>query len=181
MEEREGVNTTRDGTPSFDGARQFWRDVIAWSMANPRKEIREVRHMLHYLSLNRTDRIADGRHDTIPTVGYNGDVVVLSPELLGMRDDRYHDFIAGNVLREPLSSIVRRAPDLTYVREFVTGLRRCRAECQFFAYCQGSHAGNRYFEHGSFAATETAHCRTSTQALVLALHDVAYPEEVKAG
>jgi uncharacterized protein len=179
MEEREGVNTTGDGTPSFDAARRFWRDVFAWSAANPRLEIREVRHLLHYLSLNQDARMGDERHDTIPTVGYNGDVVVLSPELLGIHDPRYNNFVAGNVLRKPLSSILKGAPDLNYVREFVTGVRRCREQCQFFAYCQGSHAGNRYFEHGSFTATETAHCRTSTQALVLALHDVAYPEEVR--
>lgn len=66
------------------------------------------------------------------------------------------------------------------MREFAIGIQRCKATCEFFAYCQGSHAGNRYFEHGTFAATETQHCRTSTQALVLALHDIAYPKEIAA-
>ena len=38
-----------------------------------------------------------------------GDVVVLSPELLGARDKPYGDFIAGNRLNEPLTDILRRS------------------------------------------------------------------------
>ncbi|HCT75897.1 MAG TPA: radical SAM protein, partial [Micromonosporaceae bacterium] len=85
---------------------------------------------------------ADARHDLIPTVGWNGDVVVLSPELLGVRDDRYQNFVAGNVLVDPLPVILDRAAALAYVQEFTIGLERCKATCEFFAYCQGAHAGN---------------------------------------
>jgi uncharacterized protein len=77
------------------------------------------------------------------------------------------------VLVDPLPAILDRAWELAYLREFQIGVRQCRAVCEFFAYCQGSHAGNRYFEHGTFVASETEHCRTSTQALVLALNDIA--------
>lgn len=111
-------------------------------------------------------------HDPIPTIGWNGDTVLLSPELLGARSERYHDFVAGNVLTATLPAIIARAEELEYVQEFRVGIERCRATCEFFAHCQGAHAGNRYFEHGSFLATETEHCRTSTQAVVLALHDI---------
>jgi len=73
---------------------------------------------------------------------------------------------------DTLPAILRRAGDLRYVREFLVGLERCQATCEFFAFCQGAHAGDRYFEHGTFTATETGHCRTSVQALVLALADL---------
>lgn len=172
MEEKEGVNT-HDRTPTIEQARHFWRDVFSWSNSNPEMRVREVDRLLGFLSLAPAARNADGKHDLIPTVAWNGDVVVLSPELLGTHDPRYGDFIAGNVPADPLTTILRRAHGLSYVREFQLGIQRCKATCEFFAYCQGSHAGNRYFEHGTFAATETEHCRTSTQALILALHDIA--------
>jgi uncharacterized protein len=75
-------------------------------------------------------------------------------------------------MTETLPAILRRAGELRYVREFLVGPERCKTTCEFFAYCQGAHAGDRYFEHGTFTATETEHCRTSVQAPVLALADL---------
>lgn len=171
IEEKEGANT-HDGTPTADQARRFWRDVFVWSNSHPEMKVREVEHLLEYLALSSGSRAADVLHDPIPTVGWNGDTVLLSPELLGARSEKYHDFIAGNVLTDSLPVIIGRAAELAYVQEFRDGVARCKASCNFFAHCQGSHAGNRFFEHGNFFATETEHCRTSTQAVVLALHDI---------
>ncbi|WP_285728802.1 hypothetical protein [Nocardiopsis sp. ATB16-24] len=47
--------------------------------------------------------------------------------------------------------------------------RRCRQECEFFAFCQGGQASNKYFEHGDFTVTETAYCRNSKIELARAL------------
>ncbi len=58
-----------------------------------------------------------------------------------------------------------------------TGLERCQAECEFFDFCRGAQAGNRYFENGSLATTETNYCRVSRQALVTALSTLATKEE----
>ena len=171
MEEKEGANR-HDGTPTVDQARRFWRDVFLWSNDNPGMRVREVEHLLEYLALSPTGRAGSVLHDPIPTIGWNGDTVLLSPELLGARSERYHDFVAGNVLTDSLPAIIGRAEDLSYVQEFRNGVERCRVSCEFFAFCQGAHAGNRYFEHGNFLATETEHCRTSVQAVVLALHDI---------
>ncbi|MGH3709777.1 MAG: hypothetical protein ACRDRQ_17090 [Pseudonocardiaceae bacterium] len=81
--------------------------------------------------------------------------MLLSPELLGIADVAYHDFAAGNVITETFSVILHRAGDLRYVQEFPVGLEQRKATCKFFAYCQGAHAGDRYFEHNKFTATET--------------------------
>jgi uncharacterized protein len=171
MEEKEGSNQ-HDGTPSIEQARSFWREAFLWSRANPHMKIREVEHLLEYLALSPTSRAAAVLHDPIPTIGWNGDTVLLSPELLGVRSEVYHDFVAGNVLATSLAAIIDGATELTYVDEFRVGVERCKASCEFFAHCQGVHAGNRFFEHGSFIATETEHCRTSMQAVALALHDI---------
>ena len=79
-----------------------------------------------------------------------------------------------------LTAAGNRSNVLFKSRVFTLGVRECKATCDFFAFCQGSHAGNRYFEHGTFTGTETDHCRNSTQALVLALHDLSYPKGIAA-
>lgn len=154
-------------------ARRFWRDTIEWAHDNEHMTVREVEEVVDFLSLGATDRRADTEHDLIPTIGWNGDVVLLSPELLGTHAPDYNNFVAGNVRADPLSEIVYRACDLRYVQEFAKGIESCKSTCEFFTLCQGSHAGNRYFEHHNFTVTETQHCKTSTQALVLAMADLA--------
>jgi len=161
IEAKESAN--RNGTtPTIEQARRFWREVVTWSHKNPGMRIRDVESLAHYLAMEPTARATDASYDPIPTIGRNGDVVLLSPELLDVSDAAYNDFVAGNVLTEPLPSIIRRSTELSYVQEFVQGLENCK----------GAHAGNRYFEHGTFTATETEHCRTSFQAPVLGLLDL---------
>lgn len=176
IEAKEGANARSD-TPPMGRAQDFWRDTFLWSQQNRDVTVREFDKLLGFLGLDPASRAADARHDLIPTVGWNGDVVLLSPELLGVHDVRYGDFVAGNVLADPLSTIIERAADLDYVQEFMVGLERCHATCEFFSYCQGAHAGDRYFEHGTFTATETEHCKTSVQAPVLALAELVSREE----
>lgn len=176
IEAEEGDNVGAD-TPMRAGARRFWRDAFTWAARHPEVTIREVDRLLGFAGLPPELRAADARHDLIPTVGWNGDVVLLSPELLGIRDARYDDFVVGNLLTDLLAAILARAADTHYVREFVDGLEACKDQCAFFAYCQGAHAGDRYFEHGTFTATETNHCRVSVQAPVLALADLTTGKE----
>lgn len=167
-------------TPALEQARRFWRDVLAWSETHSQVEIREIERLLRFLALDKSQRDADARHDPLPTIGWNGDVVLLSPELLGVCEPQYDDFVAGNVTAEPLPAILRRAASVGYVREFLDGVAQCKATCEFFAWCQGAHAGNRYFEHGTFTATETNHCQTTYQAPVLALHDHTIGKDTSA-
>jgi uncharacterized protein len=176
IEAKEGANV--DGnTPAMEQAQRFWRDTFTWSKQNREVTVREIERLLGFLGLKPQLRESDARHDLIPTIGWNGDVVLLSPELLGVRDARYHNFVAGNVLTDSLPTILGRAADLSYVQEFLIGLEQCKATCEFFPYCQGAHAGDRYFEHGTFTATETEHCKTSVQAPVLALADLVNRKE----
>ncbi len=174
IEELEGVNDART-QPSPERARAFWTDVFAWSGEHPRVEIRELDRLGRYLRTIRTgqrDWWESHRFDPLPTVSHDGDVVLLSPELAGIRDDRYGDFIAGNVLERSLGDILDGAHRLRYVTEFIDGLEACKATCEFFDFCRGAQAGNRYFENGRFDTTETNFCRVSKQELVNALVDI---------
>lgn len=171
IEAREAANVDGD-TPTIDQARRFWRDTFAWSQRNPAMKVREVEWLLTFLASGEEVQGSDARHDPIPTIGWNGDVILLSPELLGVHNPDYRNFVVGNVLAEPLPTILERAPNVRYVQEFAIGLDNCKATCEFFTCCQGAHAGNRYFEHGTFTATETEHCKTAFQAPILALSDL---------
>lgn len=171
IEELEGANDGRQTIPP-ELVRRFWRKMFDRLDSGSPLRVREADRLLGYLTdarAGRKDRWDAVLHDPIPTVGTNGDVVVLSPELLGVKDDRYDDFILGNVLDQPLASILNRAAEASYVREYTKGVRRCRQECEFFAFCQGGQASNKYFEHGDFTATETAYCRNSKIELARAL------------
>ncbi|MGF1430047.1 cyclophane-forming radical SAM peptide maturase AmcB [Kitasatospora sp. LaBMicrA B282] len=179
IEETEGVNTTRP-MPTVEQARQFWRRTMAWSRRTPGPKVRELARLGDYLHAARTARQTDRGAlliDPIPTVSAAGDVVLLSPELAGIAAPAYDDFRAGNVLHQSLASILDGAHRLRYVDEFLTGLERCEATCQFFDFCRGAQAGNRYFENGRLDTTETNYCRVSRQALITALSDTVREEQ----
>ncbi|MCX5346038.1 hypothetical protein [Streptomyces atratus] len=40
-------------------------------------------------------------------------------------------------------------------------MTNCREHCDYFAYCRGGQAANKYFETGRLDGTETTYCRTS--------------------
>lgn len=180
IEEVEGVNTERK-PPTRELATDFWRRTIAWSRrrtGGPR--VRELDRLGDYLQLARSPRTGaqEGRLlDPIPTISVNGDVVLLSPELADTTAPAYDDFRAGNVREQSIAAMLDGAHRLRYVREFLTGLDECEATCEFFDFCRGAQAGNRYFENGSLATTETNYCRVSQQALVLALSDTVREEQ----
>ncbi len=179
VEEAEGVNVHRV-TPVMTRSVTFWRRTLAWSRRNPEVSIRELARLGDYLHLTRTgqgERWAARLIDPIPTISVTGDVTLLSPELAGTEAPPYGDFKAGNILDESLTAILAGAHRLRYVREFVTGLQACEATCQFFDFCRGAQAGNRYFENGRLDTTETDYCRTSRQALITALSDTVRKEE----
>ncbi|MER8069003.1 cyclophane-forming radical SAM peptide maturase AmcB [Streptomyces sp. NPDC094034] len=179
IEEIEGVNTDR-WPPTPVQAEEFWQRTITWTREHGAAlAVREVERLAEYLWLTRSGQRAEWDRrllDPIPTVSWRGDVVLLSPELADTTAPEYGDFTAGNILDRPLSEIVRNAHRLCYVREFLTGLDRCEAECEFFDFCRGAQAANRYFENGSLTTTETNYCRVSRQALVTALSTLATKE-----
>lgn len=172
LEEYEGTNTQR---PAIDAAqaRVFWYSLLRRRADGSSLRVREIDRLVSHLRYARSG--ASGGPDTlyepIPTVAWNGDTVVLSPELAGARSPDYGDFVIGNVLRESLPAMLARAHGARYVDEFTQALAACADSCEFYAFCRGAQAGNRYFEHGTFTAAETAYCVNTRQALVRALGD----------
>ncbi|MFE3459046.1 cyclophane-forming radical SAM peptide maturase AmcB [Nocardiopsis aegyptia] len=173
IEEEEGSNNSRETAP-LDDVRAFWRVLFDRINSGSSLNSREARRLFGYLSdvkAGNKQRWTSAKIDPIPTVSWDGNVVLLSPELLGVKAPKYGDFIVGNVLRESIPTMLARAHTVPYVREFLSGVQNCRKSCDFFTFCQGGQASNRYFEVEDFTATETNYCRQSKQQLVLALND----------
>jgi uncharacterized protein len=163
IEETEGVNT-RANAHDARTVTAFWAELVAAWRRDPRIHLREVEWSLRYAAAvldGTADDLLPRRLDPIPTVAYDGSVVVLSPELAGFADPRYGDFSSGNVLNSSLGTILAGAERTAWVGEFVDGVEACRSSCPYFGFCGGGHAANRYFEQGRFDGTETEHCRNS--------------------
>lgn len=179
IEEMEGVNTRGNAHP-VGAVTGFWAELVAAWRRDPRIHLREIEWSLRYVAAvleGTADEVLPRRLDPIPTVGYDGSVILLSPELAGFSDSRYGDFSSGNVLRIPLPELLARAGETPWVREFLAGVEACRASCAYFSFCGGGHAANRYFEHGRFDGTETNHCRNSKIRLLEGVLDHARDQQ----
>lgn len=168
IEEQEGA--MREPV-SEESAYWFWHRLVRQRTEGSQLRIRDLDRLVDYLVAARTGFVDHAPHEPIPTVSFDGQVVFLSPELLGIKDPRYGDFIAGNVLHESIVAMLARAGDLAYIAEFIEALNNCADECPFYDFCRGGQAGNRYFEHRTFTIRETSYCRTTRQALVRAAAD----------
>jgi uncharacterized protein len=148
-------------------AERFWRRLWQLRPRYPGLHIRDLERFGEWLRRARSgiSRVAS-LYDPIPAVSAAGHVVVLSPELLGTVAPAHRNFIVGDVLTESLLSIMNRLPTVGYVAEFERGLQACARTCEFWDFCRGGQASNRFFEHGRFDTTETNYCRTTYQAVV---------------
>ncbi|GHJ10822.1 radical SAM protein [Micromonospora humidisoli] len=183
IEETEGVNT-RSNAHDAAAVTAFWAELVAAWRRAPRVHLREVEWSLRYAAAVLAGAEGDllpRQLDPIPTIGHDGSVTVLSPELAGFTDARYGDFSSGNVLATPLAEILAGAAGTGWVGEFLTGVEACRSSCPYFGFCGGGHAANRYFEQGRFDGTETEHCRNSKIRLLEGVLEHARDHESPAG
>lgn len=177
LEEQEGVNL-RSNDHDSDRVRAFWAELTAAWRRDPRIEVREVEWALRFAGAalaGEQDQLLPRRHDPIPTIAHDGGVVLLSPELAGFTSARYGDFTSGSVRDTPLHEIVAAAADRPtgWVAEYLAGVEGCRVSCDYFGFCGGAHAANRYFEHGRFDTTRTRHCHNSRISLLEGVLDHA--------
>jgi uncharacterized protein len=101
----------------------------------------------------------------IVSVDCEGNFTSFSPELLGQRDPHYGDFVLGNVARDTFEAAAASAAFLRLHGAIAAGVARCRAECDYFAFCGGGAPVNKLCENGSFDSTETLFCRLNRKAL----------------
>jgi uncharacterized protein len=91
-------------------------------------------------------------------IDYLGNVSSFSPELLGLRNAAYGDFLIGNVLTDSLEAMRAGAVMQAMSRDIRAGVARCRASCEYFSVCGGGAPINKLSENGSFDTDRTGFC-----------------------
>lgn len=177
IEEHEGMNDARPDV-EYETARQFWLTLLRRRADGAALPVRDLDRLISFVNAARVHHSpwTDYLYEPIPTVSWNGKAVILSPELAGIDAPEYDNFVLGSVLEESIPAMLARAHDARYVDEFTRALTSCAADCEFYDFCLGAQAGNRYFEHANLGVMETRYCRNTRQALVQALHDFTREE-----
>jgi uncharacterized protein len=91
-------------------------------------------------------------------VDCNGNVSTFSPELLGLKNSKYNDFVVGNINAAPLEDMRRGAAMAAMSRDIAAGVELCRKSCEYFSVCGGGAPVNKLFENGSFNSARTSFC-----------------------
>ncbi len=93
------------------------------------------------------------------SMDWAGNISTFSPELLGLKNDRYGDYLLGNVNTGILTDFLDSPNLARMLRDIEVGVRECRGSCQYFSVCGGGEPVNKLAENGTFASTETTYCR----------------------
>ena len=88
-----------------------------------------------------------------------GNISTFSPELLGLRNADYGDYLLGNINRDALIDLPDRPNLARMSKDIQAGVRMCKETCQYFSVCGGGEPVNKLAENGTFASTETRYCR----------------------
>ncbi|HLY88998.1 MAG TPA: hypothetical protein VKQ27_08435, partial [Acetobacteraceae bacterium] len=163
LEESEGDHTSELFTAADVRTRfatfldRFWR---AARQTGRFSYIREIDGMLPRIL--RPEEAVMGNEQVAPfgmlNVACNGDVSSFSPELLGLRNADYSDFIVGNVHTGPLEQMLASAPMQRMAADIDRGVALCRSTCEYFSVCGGGAPINKLTENGSFATARTRFC-----------------------
>ncbi|MEO1190619.1 MAG: cyclophane-forming radical SAM/SPASM peptide maturase GrrM/OscB [Pseudomonadota bacterium] len=125
-----------------------------------------------------------GNHQVDPlailSVDVEGRVSTFSPELLGLPNREFANFLFGSLDRLRSPKDLLRNP--TYERAATAieaGRRACRQSCEYFRFCGGGAPANKLGEAGRLDAAETLFCRLTVKTLLtsyLAYREERYPD-----
>jgi uncharacterized protein len=176
VEESEGDHVSRSfaetgvETAYYRFLSKFWR----LSTAPPRRIsfIREIEHAVRQVIRPKdapfTNQLVEPF--AITSMDWAGNISTFSPELLGLKNPAYQDFLLGNINHDTLVDLPRRSNFTRMLADIQAGVQMCREHCEYFSVCGGGEPVNKLAENGSFASTETTYCRlTKMQATDLVL------------
>ncbi len=95
----------------------------------------------------------------ITSMDWAGNLATFSPELLGLKNPAYDDFIIGNINRDRLIDLPQRPALARMLADINAGVALCRQRCEYFSICGGGEPVNKLAENGTFVSTETTYCR----------------------
>ncbi len=165
IEEKEGVNQN----PSFidyEDAKEFWAELfIEWQQNSNFIRVREFDKVIRWLGTVTNNNKKIEQHTKVniwPTIATNGDICVLSPELITF-DTK---FIIGNILNSTLMSYIEQCNTIWYLRDYENGRKKCSETCDYYSFCGGGYASNKYHENNTMNSAETTYCKNARKALI---------------
>jgi uncharacterized protein len=119
----------------------------------------------------------------ITSMDWTGNIATFSPELLGLKNPLFDDFVLGNINRDRLVELADRPLLARMKADIDAGIALCRDRCEYFSVCGGGEPVNKLYENGSFATAETTYCRmTKMRATDLVLDRLErIPELIEGG
>ncbi|MEJ0077070.1 MAG: cyclophane-forming radical SAM/SPASM peptide maturase GrrM/OscB [Alphaproteobacteria bacterium] len=168
VEEVEGphVASSLAGSGTEERFRRFFSRFLDLVLASPEPiEVREFSTAQSGIAhrIEAETRTQESRPFAILNVDCEGNFSTYSPELLGLSGPRHGSFAFGNVARDPLERVLADPRFIALDDEIRRGVERCHETCSYAPYCGGGPPGNKFFENGDFATTETLSCRLHKQ------------------
>ena len=164
---RGGLASARSRYRAFMGRFVELNRVYGWPLT-----IREFRSLAQLIQKWREcpthiPIVPEQRGGAILTMTRDGTVHSWSPELASGVPGTPDRFALGNVcdvgsIDEFL--VTERAQAIQ--QEIDRGVEMCHKQCEYFGVCGGGSPGNKFYERGTFATTETLKCALQTQELV---------------
>lgn len=140
-------------------------------------EIREFTRVREMIRRRRVDPayqpyLPEQDVGAILTITRDGQIFTSSPELASLPPDQAAEFSLGNVRDvESLDDLFAGERAASLQAQIDEGVAMCRATCSYFGVCGGGSPGNKLYERGTFAATETLKCVLQAQELTEAVLD----------
>ncbi|PTY03512.1 GRRM system radical SAM/SPASM domain protein [Verrucomicrobia bacterium LW23] len=173
IEEVEGNHTISTLTGEAPGrVETFLRRIFELEVQHaPVLEVREFRNARDLIQMGPPPRDEAGypwyndqvRPFGILAVDTDGNISTFSPELLGLKHERWGVFSFGNILREGLAGAMENEKFRAVLTEINAGVKKCADTCPYYAFCGGGAPANKLYENGTFDSSETMYCRYTQQ------------------
>ena len=173
VEEQEGIHTSS----SMQGAAMEakYRDFLQtfWRLSEQDGYPVVLREFEQVISLiqghQRMTQNELNRPFSILSVDWQGNFSTFDPEPLSVASDRYGTFNLGNLRDLSLEESTKTEQFQRLFSDMSQGVHSCQEGCEYFGLCGGGNGSNKFWEHGSLAASETNACRFGTKIPVQVL------------
>ena len=138
---------------------RFWRMSV--DAAGKLRFIREIEDAVRQVIRPQHARFGNQLVEpfAVTSMDWAGNIATFSPELLGLKNAEYNDFLLGNINRDALTDLPDRPVLARMAADIRAGVEMCRARCAYFSVCGGGEPANKLAENGTFASAETTYCR----------------------
>ncbi|HEY1433563.1 MAG TPA: cyclophane-forming radical SAM/SPASM peptide maturase GrrM/OscB, partial [Stellaceae bacterium] len=121
---------------------EFWR--LSADMPGKIAFIREIEHALQQVIRPQDAPFSNQLVEpfAITSMDWAGNISTFSPELLGLKNARYGDFLLGNINHHALIDMPRRGNFVAMVEDIEAGVAMCRESCEYFSVCGGGEPVN---------------------------------------